>query len=116
MSYYYDKYEFMGQDSAGFRGGEVEFQVSEFFEPMGMSRRILPWAPVAISVETSRTSPIPGRAVIQRPSQRGLSSSRIVAQRARGHPMRNSACMQSIHSSLESFPVRSCMHEPDRSV
>eukprot|EP01043_Picozoa_sp_COSAG02_P000326 COSAG02_NODE_6_length_64796_cov_76.792865_9_plen_56_part_00 len=34
----------MGQDSAGFRGGEVEFQVSEFFEPMGMSRRILPWA------------------------------------------------------------------------
>jgi len=60
MSYYYDKYEFTGQDSAGFRGGEVEFQVSEFFEPMGMSRRILPWAPVAISVETSRTSPIPG--------------------------------------------------------
>ena len=54
MSYYDDKYEFMGQDSAGFRGGEVEFQVSEFFEPMGMSRRILPWAPVpkAISVET----------------------------------------------------------------
>eukprot|EP01043_Picozoa_sp_COSAG02_P019453 COSAG02_NODE_937_length_15789_cov_11.515360_5_plen_84_part_00 len=52
-------YEFTGQDSAGFRGGEVEFQVSEFFEPMGMSRRILPWAraPVAISVETSRTSP-----------------------------------------------------------
>ena len=44
MSYYDDKYEFMGQDSAGFRGGEVEFQVSEFFEPMGMSRRILPWA------------------------------------------------------------------------
>ena len=27
MSYYYDKYEFTGQDSAGFRGGE------EFFEP-----------------------------------------------------------------------------------
>ena len=53
MSYYDDKYEFMGQDSAGFRGGEVEFQVSEFFEPMGMSRRILPWAvPKAISVET----------------------------------------------------------------
>ncbi len=26
-------YEFTGQDSAGFRGGEVEFQVSEFFEP-----------------------------------------------------------------------------------
>ena len=23
MSYYYDKYEFTGQDSAGFRGGEV---------------------------------------------------------------------------------------------
>eukprot|EP01043_Picozoa_sp_COSAG02_P001728 COSAG02_NODE_37_length_48203_cov_57.745708_12_plen_71_part_00 len=44
MSYYDDKYEFMGQDSAGFRGGEVEFQVSEFCEPMGMSRRILPWA------------------------------------------------------------------------
>ena len=50
MSYYYDKYEFMGQDSAGFRGGEVEFQVSEFFEPMGMSRRILPWVPRAAMV------------------------------------------------------------------
>ena len=50
MSYYYDKYEFMGQDSAGFRGGEVEFQVSEFFEPMGMSRRILPWARIDLEL------------------------------------------------------------------
>ena len=54
MSYYIIKYEFMGQDSAGLRGGEVQFQVSKFFEPIGMSRRILPWAilPIAISVET----------------------------------------------------------------
>ena len=37
-------YEFVGQDSAGLRGGEVQFQVSKFFEPIGMSRRILPWA------------------------------------------------------------------------
>ena len=33
MSYYIIKYEFMGQDSAGLRGGEVQFQVSQFFEP-----------------------------------------------------------------------------------
>ena len=32
MSYYIIKYEFMGQDSAGLRGGEVQFQVSKFFE------------------------------------------------------------------------------------
>ena len=36
MSYYIIKYEFMGQDSAGLRGGEVQFQVSKFFEPFGM--------------------------------------------------------------------------------
>ena len=36
MSYHYSKYEFLGTDSAGFRGGEVQFQVSEFFEPLGM--------------------------------------------------------------------------------
>ena len=29
MSYYVIKYEFMGRDSAGFRGGEVLFQVSK---------------------------------------------------------------------------------------
>ena len=29
MSYYYSKYEFLGPDSAGFRGGEVQFQVSK---------------------------------------------------------------------------------------
>ena len=34
MSYHYSKYEFLGPDSAGFRGGEVQFQVSEFFEPL----------------------------------------------------------------------------------
>ena len=46
MSYNVIKYEFTGQDSAGLRGGEVQFQVSKFFEPIlvGMSRRILPWA------------------------------------------------------------------------
>ena len=33
MSYYIIKYEFMGQDSAGLRGGEGQFQVSKFFEP-----------------------------------------------------------------------------------
>eukprot|EP01043_Picozoa_sp_COSAG02_P043137 COSAG02_NODE_3731_length_6312_cov_32.691453_7_plen_108_part_00 len=27
MSYHYSKYEFLGPDSAGFRGGEVQFQV-----------------------------------------------------------------------------------------
>ena len=32
MSYHYSKYEFLGPDSAGFRGGEVQFQVSEFFD------------------------------------------------------------------------------------
>ena len=36
MSYHYIKYEFLGPDSAGFRGGEVQFQVSEFFEPLEM--------------------------------------------------------------------------------
>eukprot|EP01043_Picozoa_sp_COSAG02_P013951 COSAG02_NODE_566_length_20219_cov_13.531759_11_plen_100_part_00 len=65
-----------GPDPAGFRGGEVEFQVSEFFEPMGMSRRILPWAPVhvAISVETYQyqSRPIPGRAVSHCSIQRCL--------------------------------------------
>ena len=39
MSYYVIKYEFMGQDSAGLRGGEVQFEVSKFFEPIGMSLR-----------------------------------------------------------------------------
>ena len=34
MSYHYIKYEFLGTDSAGFRCGEVQFQVSEFFEPL----------------------------------------------------------------------------------
>eukprot|EP01043_Picozoa_sp_COSAG02_P033785 COSAG02_NODE_2324_length_9133_cov_38.463361_9_plen_58_part_00 len=43
MSYYYSKYEFLRPDSAGFRGGEVQFQVSEFFEPLGTSRRGIPW-------------------------------------------------------------------------
>ena len=38
MSYYIIKYEFMGRDSAGFRGGEVQFQVSEFFEPLEGNR------------------------------------------------------------------------------
>ena len=59
--------------------------------------------PIAISVENHQTSLIPGRAVIQRPSQRELSSSRTVPQRARGHPMRNSSCMQSIQSSHSQF-------------
>ena len=53
MSYHVIKYEFTGQDSAGLRGGEVQFQVSKFFEPIGMSRRILPrTVPVHDSVET----------------------------------------------------------------
>eukprot|EP01043_Picozoa_sp_COSAG02_P017764 COSAG02_NODE_813_length_16901_cov_45.562135_6_plen_69_part_00 len=34
MSYHYSRYEFLGPDSAGFRGGEVQFQVSEFSEPL----------------------------------------------------------------------------------
>ena len=39
-------YEFAGQNPGVVRGGEVQFQVSKFFEPIlvGMSRRILPWA------------------------------------------------------------------------
>ena len=42
MSYYVIKYEFMGQDSAGLRGGEVQFQVIKFFEPLGMFHRETP--------------------------------------------------------------------------
>eukprot|EP01043_Picozoa_sp_COSAG02_P049287 COSAG02_NODE_4934_length_4817_cov_5.385333_2_plen_76_part_00 len=44
MSYYIIKYEFMGQDSAGLRGGEGQFQVTKFLPEFGTSRRILPWA------------------------------------------------------------------------
>ena len=33
MSYYKIKYEFMGQDSAGLRGGEVQFQVIKEHTP-----------------------------------------------------------------------------------
>ena len=62
MSYYIIKYEFMSQDSAGFRGGEVLFQVIKFFEPLGTSRRGIPWAPIAfaISVEKFLNRPFPG--------------------------------------------------------
>ena len=76
---------------------EVVFRANlEMVGLEGLDRNF-PGVPIAISVETPLTSPIPGRAVIERPSQRDLSSSRIVPQRARGHPMRNSPCMQSIH-------------------
>ena len=34
MSYCIIKYEFMSQDSAVVRGGEVQFQVSKFFESL----------------------------------------------------------------------------------
>ena len=64
MSYHYSKYEFLGPDSAGFRGGEVQFQVSEFFEPLPF-RGVRPdssmgAAPIAISVETSLNRPFSG--------------------------------------------------------
>ena len=42
MSSYVTKYEFMGHDSAGLRGGEVQFQVSKTVPRLGTSRRILP--------------------------------------------------------------------------
>ena len=42
MSYYVIKYEFMGQDSAGLRGGDVQFQV--FFEPLDLDRYRYPAA------------------------------------------------------------------------
>ena len=32
-------YEFVGQNPGVVRGGEVQFQVSEFFEPIGMFQR-----------------------------------------------------------------------------
>ena len=60
-------------------------------------------ATISIPASTCLNRPFPGRAAIQRPSQRDLSSSRIVPQRARGHPMRNSACMLSIQSSHSQF-------------
>ena len=37
-------YEFAGQNPGVVRGGEVQFQVSEFFEPIGMFQRSFPWA------------------------------------------------------------------------
>ena len=36
-------YEFVGPNPAGLRG-EVQMQVSEFFEPIGMFHRNFPWA------------------------------------------------------------------------
>ena len=44
MSFYYNEYEFVGQDSAGPRGGEVQIQVVKFFGVLGTSRREIPWA------------------------------------------------------------------------
>ena len=64
MSYYIIKYEFMGQDSAGLRGGEVQFQVIKFFEPLyivGVRPGIFTGtAPIAISIETPLNRPFPG--------------------------------------------------------
>ncbi len=42
MSYQYCMYEFVGQNPAGLKDGL--FQVSEFFEPIGMFHRNFPWA------------------------------------------------------------------------
>ena len=71
--------------------------------------------PIAIPAEKFLLEAIPGRAVIERPSQRELSSTRTVAHRARGRPMRNSACMQSIQSSLTATRTGFMHDEPDRS-
>ena len=78
-------------------GGGVSGQTSSLAFSNFSTGSSMGAVPIEISVEKLLTRLIPGRAVIQRPSQRELSSSRIVPQRARGHPMRNSACMQSIH-------------------
>ena len=56
MSYYYYEYEFVGQDSAGSRGGEVQIQVitARFLLQVGTSRWGIPWGdhvPIAIPVE-----------------------------------------------------------------
>ena len=64
MSYYVIKYEFMGQDSAGLRGADRKIQVIKFFEPLGTSRRGIPWefrgSPMATPVEKFRNRPFPG--------------------------------------------------------
>ena len=50
---------------------EVVFRVSQPCPRLGMSLRILPWLPIAISAETYLTSQFPGGAVIVRYIQRG---------------------------------------------
>jgi len=57
MSYYYNKYEFVGQDSAGSRGGEAQIQViksSRAFVDVSTDSS-MGTVPIAISVETSLT-------------------------------------------------------------
>eukprot|EP01043_Picozoa_sp_COSAG02_P055310 COSAG02_NODE_6397_length_3599_cov_8.635143_4_plen_130_part_00 len=64
MSYHYSKYEFLGPDSAGVRGGEVQFQVSEFFEPLkrGKTGKLQGYctAPIWLSAFTPLNRPFPG--------------------------------------------------------
>ena len=83
MSSYVTKYEFVGQDSAGLRGGEVQFQVSKTVPRLATSRRGFPWGlpqvPVAIPVEKLLNRPFPGRAVSHCSIQRCLRRSRSVA-------------------------------------
>ena len=59
MSYYNNKYEFVGQDSAGSRGGEAQIQVIKSSSLCGCLDGFfhgqLGTVPIAISVETSRT-------------------------------------------------------------
>ena len=57
MSYYNNKYEFVGQDSAGSRGGEAQIQVIKSSSLCGCldGFRSMGTVPIAISVETSLT-------------------------------------------------------------
>ena len=71
--------------------------------------------PIAIPAEKCLLEAIPGVPVSMVTGDRELSSTRTVAHRARGRPMRNSACMQSIQSSLTSTRTGFMHDEPDRS-
>ena len=55
MSYHIIKYEFMGQDSAGLRGADRKIQVIKFFEPLGTSRRGIPWVSTVPGTTVLRT-------------------------------------------------------------
>ena len=74
MSSYVTKYEFVGQDSAGLRGGEVQFQVSKTSAPFRnfSTDPSIGDAPIATSGEKFLNRPFPGRAVSHCSIQRCL--------------------------------------------